>query len=137
MQKFLSDLINKLGFVSSSQSEKLSRYPLAAPLPKQSTHNLLLDCCRDIPFYTDMGRMMSILGWDACRDYYWLITDIEGGWEAALPDPCWLTGAQLEQILRRHPNEQYIWAVFSAFAPDIAASQIDLQSLPSAESPDF
>ena len=54
-----------------------------------------------------------------------------------MPDPCWLTGAQLEQILRRHPNEQYIWAVFSAFAPDIAASQIDLQSLPSAESPDF
>ena len=47
------------------KSEKSSRYPLAAPLPKQSTHNLLLDCCRDIPFYTDMGRMMSILGWDA------------------------------------------------------------------------
>ena len=137
MQNFLSGLLNKLGFASSSQSEKLSCYPLAAPLPRQNTHNLILDCCRDIPFYTDMGRMMSILGWDVCRDYYWLITDIEGGWEAALPDPCWLTGAQLEQILRRHPNEQYIWAVFSAFAPDIAASQIDLQSLPSAESPDF
>mgnify|MGYP000845828957 FL=1 len=119
------------------ETEKSSRYPLAAPLPKQSTHNLLLDCCRDIPFYTDMGRMMSILGWDACRDYDWLITDIEGGWEAALPDPCQLTGAQLEQILRHHPNEQYIWGVFSAFAPDTAALQIDSHPLPSTESPDF
>ena len=45
--------------------------------------------------------------------------------QAALLDPCRLTGAQLEQILRRHPNEQYIWGVFSAFAPDTAALQID------------
>ena len=119
------------------KNEQPSHYPPAAPLPEQNTHNLILDRCRDIPFYTDMSRIMSILGWDICRHYSWLVNDIEGGWEAALSDPSILPGEVLERILQIYPNEQYIWAVFSAFSPDIAASQIDLQSLPSVEGPDL
>ena len=54
---------------STDHNERPSPYPLAAPLPEQDTHNLILDRCRDIPFYTDMTRIMNILGWDDCRHY--------------------------------------------------------------------
>ena len=122
---------------STDHNERLSPYPLAAPLPEQDTHNLILDRCRDIPFYTDMTRIMNILGWDDCRHYSWLVNDIDGDWEAALPDPYACSGAELARVLAEHPHEQYIWAVFSAFASDIAPQQIDLRTLPDAESADF
>lgn len=122
---------------STDHNERPSPYPLAAPLPEQNTHNLILDRCRDIPFYTDMTRIMNIFGWDDCRHYSWLVNDIDGDWEAALPDPYACSGAELARVLAEHPHEQYIWAVFSAFAPDIAPQQINLHTLPDAESADF
>ena len=43
----------------------------------------------------------------------------------------------MARILTHPPHEQYIWAVFPAFASGIVPQQIDLQTLPDAESAGF
>jgi len=81
------------------------------------------------------GRVAAEIGANA--RYLPLDVREERDWEAALPDPYACSGAELARVLAEHPHEQYIWAVFSAFAPDIAPQQIDLRTLPDAESADF
>ena len=110
-----------------------SPYALAQPLPAQATHNLILDGEPSIRYYTSMTWMMAVLGWETCRQYRWLVNHIMGNGDT-FADPSIFDGAELERWLREHPHEQYIWGVFSAFAPD---AEIDLSILPDAESPDF
>ena len=105
----------------------------AQPCP-QATHNLILDGEPGIRYYTDMHRMMAVLGWETCRRHRWLVNDIERNNNDTFADPSVFDGAELERWLRGHPHEQYIWGVFSAFAPD---AEIDLGILPDAESPTF
>ena len=100
-----------------------SPYALAAPLPAQATHNLILDGEPSIRYYTSMTWMMAVLGWETCRQHRWLVNHIEC-WDNPFADPSIFDGAELERLLRERPHQQYIWGVFSAFAPD-------------AESPDF
>ena len=110
-----------------------SPYALAAPLPAQATHNLILDGEPSIRYYISMTWMMAVLGWEACRQHRWLVNHIMGNGDT-FADPSIFDGAELERWLREHPHEQYIWGVFSAFAPD---AEIDLGILPDAESPTF
>lgn len=110
-----------------------SPYALAAPLPAQATHNLILDGEPSIRYYTSMTWMMAVLGWETCRQHRWLVNHIEC-WDNPFADPSIFDGAELERLLRERPHQQYIWGVFSAFAPD---AEIDLSILPDAESPDF
>ena len=106
-----------------------SPYAFANPLPPQATHNLILDGEPSIRYYTNMHWMMEILSWETCRRHH-----IERNDDTPFADPSVFNGAELERWLREHPHEQYIWGVFSAFAPD---AEIDLSVLPDAESPDF
>lgn len=111
-----------------------SPYALAQPLSQQATHNLILESEPSIRYYTNMHGMMEILGWKICRQHRWLVNHIERNDDDTFADPSVFAGAELERWLREHPYEQYIWGVFSAFAPD---AEIDLSILPDAESPDF
>ena len=111
-----------------------SPYALAQPLSQQATHNLILESEPSIRYYTNMHGMMEILGWETCRQHRWLVNHIESNDDNTFADPSVFAGAELERWLREHPYEQYIWGVFSAFAPD---AEIDLSVLPDAESPDF
>ena len=54
-----------------------SPYALAAPLPAQATHNLILDGEPSIRYYTSMTWMMAVLGWETCRQHRWLVNHIE------------------------------------------------------------
>lgn len=111
-----------------------SPYALAQPLSQQATYNLILESEPSIRYYTNMHGMMEILGWEICRQHRWLVNHIERNDDNTFADPSVFVGAELERWLREHPYEQYIWGVFSAFAPD---TEIDLSILPDAESPDF
>lgn len=110
-----------------------SPYALANPLPPQATHNLILDGEPSIRYYTNMHWMMEILSWETCRQHRWLVNHIEC-WDNPFADPSIFDGAELERLLRERPHQQYIWGVFSAFAPD---AEIDLSILPDAETPTF
>ena len=110
-----------------------SPYALARPLPQQAAHNLILDGEPGIRYYTNMHWMMEILGWETCRGHRWLVNHIMCNGDT-FADPSVFDGEELEHWLREHPYEQYIWGVFSAFAPN---TEIDLSVLPDAESPDF
>lgn len=80
--------------------------------------------------------------WDVFRGmdgvllaYNWLITDWECNQDIPFlgQDPLWLTGIELEKLLHKHQDLQWIWAVVSGFDPAICREQVMEYPLPWAD----
>lgn len=84
--------------------------------------NIELSKIPNIAYYTFMDTIMSVLGWENCRQYRWLISDVESNYPIFTDEPIWIDGVALEQCLKRYnaipETVQFIWAVFTAFLPE-------------------
>ena len=65
----------------------------------------------------------------------WLITDwaCNQAIPSLCPDPLWFTGLELAELLQKHQDLQWIWAVVSGFDPAIRREQVMEYPLPWAD----
>lgn len=76
--------------------------------------NLILECSKQVPYFTEMGAVLRALNITA-NDYDWYLSNIETNRPLpGLPDDDqWISGEHLHQLVSEH-EIQFIWAVFSA-----------------------
>ena len=85
-------------------------------------------------FFTCMDKILPPVREDVLR-HNWLIADCDCNW---FPDSrweddyIWLTGKELLALVDSN-DIQFIWAVFSAFSPEISLEQILAHPLPYAD----
>ena len=84
-------------------------------------------------YFTPMHKILTPLHEDVLK-HNWLITDCECNWSPdsrLLEDYCLLSGRELLHLVEGN-DIQFIWAVFSAFSPEISQERILTHPLPYA-----
>ncbi len=101
----------------------------------------LLEGRCEMAYFTDLRLVFRAIG-DRQRDFNWLITDLDFGWqepyqaEEQAPitgrGPHWRTGDELSRLVEAL-DIQFVWAVLSGFSPGVSLDLKRLAVVPYAD----